>query len=176
MSDAVEVMAGDHVRGAQDAQLVVIEYGDFQCPYCARARPILAELQERHAPRMALVYRHLPLEHLHPLAGLAAEAAEAAAAQGRFWEMHDALFERQQQLDAAALPALARMAGLDVERFIDELDNRRHRDKVRAHAEQAGRLGAEQTPTFFFNGERYRGDSDRESLTAAIEEALGRSG
>ncbi|MEH6438218.1 DsbA family protein [Massilia sp. DD77] len=164
--------ADDHVRGARDAELVVIEYGDFQCPYCARARPTLAALQERHGARLVLVYRHLPLEHLHPLAGLAAEAAEAAAAQGQFWGMHDALFEHQRQLDAATLPLLAQELGLDVEKFRRDVESRRYRDKVRAHADDAARVGATATPAFFFNGQRYRGDSDRASLTAAIEEAL----
>ncbi|MBQ5948610.1 DsbA family protein [Massilia sp. ST3] len=170
---AIGAAADDHVRGARDAELVVIEYGDFQCPYCGRARPTLAALQERHGARLALVYRHLPLEHLHPLAGLAAEAAEAAAAQGQFWGMHDALFEHQKQLNAANLPLLAQTLGLDVGRFRQELESRRYRDKVRAHADDAARVGATGTPTFFFNGRRYHGDSDRASLTAAIEAALG---
>ena len=174
MGEQVAAAANDHLRGTRDAGLVVVEYGDFQCPYCGRARPVLAALQERHEGRIALVYRHLPLEHLHPLAGLAAEAAEAAAAQGQFWAMHDALFEHQRQLNAATLPLLAQEIGLDVERFRQEVENRRYRDKVRAHAEDAARVGATGTPAFFINGERYRGESDQESLTQAVEEALGR--
>ena len=173
MGEQVTAAANDHLRGMRDAELVVIEYGDFQCPYCGRARPNLADLQERHDGRIALVYRHLPLEHLHPLAGLAAEAAEAAAAQGQFWAMHDALFEHQRQLNAANLPLLAQQIGLDMERFRQDVENRRYRDKVREHAEDAARVGATGTPTFFFNGQRYPGDSDKESLTKAIEEALG---
>lgn len=173
MGEQVSTAANDHLRGARDARLVVIEYGDFQCPYCGRARPTLATLQQRHEGQIALVYRHLPLEHLHPLAGLAAEAAEAAAAQGQFWAMHDALFEHQRQLDAATLPLLAQEIGLDVERFRQDIESRRYRDKVREHAEGAAQAGATGTPTFFFNGQRYQGDSDQESLTEAIEEALG---
>lgn len=173
MSEAVNMTDDDHVRGPREAQLVVIEYGDFQCPYCARARPTLLRLQRRHGDRIALVYRHLPLEHLHPLAELVAEAAEAAGAQGKFWEMHDLLFEHQQQLNSANVPLLAQELGLDAQRFMEELQNRVHCDKVHAHAEQAARLGASQTPSFFLNGERYEGDSDYDSLTAAVERALG---
>ena len=173
MGETVGARAEDHLRGTRDARLVVIEYGDFQCPYCARARPTLKALQERHGEGIALVYRHLPLEHLHPLAALAAEAAEAAAAQGQFWAMHDALFEHQRQLTAEQLPLLARQIGLDAARFQQELESRRYRDKVVAHAQDAARVGATGTPAFFFNGERYRGDSDRESLTQAVEQVLG---
>ena len=96
MSD-MQIVEGDHVRGNPGADITIIEYGDFQCPYCARAYPTLAELQRRHGERIALVFRHLPLG-MHPFAEGAAEAAEAAGAQGKFWEMHDKLFDYQAQM------------------------------------------------------------------------------
>jgi len=167
----LQVSEQDHVRGSRDADVVIVEYGDFQCPYCARARPVLAGLQQRHGERIALVYRHLPLA-MHPQAQAAAEAAEAAAAQGRFWDMHDALFRHQAQLAPGQLPLLAQELGLDGGRFDADLSERRHRERIREQAEQGKALGASGTPSFFINGERYHGDSDEASLTAAIERYL----
>lgn len=164
----VQIQEDDHVRGSRDADVVIVEYGDFQCPYCARARTTLQELQQRHGERIALVYRHLPLG-MHPNAEPAAEAAEAAGAQGKFWEMHDALFEHQAQVTPGQLPLLARAVGVDEARLEEELAQRRYRDRIKGQAEQGAALGAKGTPSFFINGERYEGDSDRESLTAAVE-------
>jgi protein-disulfide isomerase len=171
MTDAVKIEANDHVLGPRDARLTVIEYGDFQCPYTARAHPTLSRLRDQMGDQFCLVYRHLPLAHLHPLAETMAEAAEAAGAQGKFWEMHAALLENQDSISADSLPALAERIGLDVGRFRDEMKARQYRQQVQASAQRAQRDGAEQTPTFFINGERYFGDSDEESLTAAIEKA-----
>lgn len=167
----LQITENDHVRGRPDADIVIVEYGDFQCPYCARAYPTLAELQQRYGERLTLVYRHLPLG-MHPFAEGAAEAAEAAAAQGKFWQMHDALFEHQAQVSPAQLPLLARQLGIEDGRFDEDLAARRYRDKIRAQAEEGKALGASGTPSFFINGERYHGDSDRESLTAAVERYL----
>jgi protein-disulfide isomerase len=173
MSDNIRIEEHDHLRGARDAQVMLVEYGDFQCPYCARAHAALTDLMGKHDGRVALVYRHLPLADLHPFAPAAAEAAEAAGAQDKFWEMHDALFENQGMLDEDALPAVAANLGLDAQRFARELDEGKHRARVEADAEQARALGASGTPTFFINGERYHGDSDHASLAAAIGKALG---
>jgi protein-disulfide isomerase len=173
MSDSIRIEEHDHVRGAREAQVSLVEYGDFQCPYCARAHAALTELMQQHGERVALVYRHLPLADLHPFAAPAAEAAEAAGAQGKFWEMHDALFENQDMLDEDALPALASSLGLDTQRFARELADGKHRPRVEADAEQARALGARGTPTFFINGERYDGDSDHASLASALKKALG---
>lgn len=167
----LQIAEGDHIRGNPQAEIVIVEYGDFQCPYCARAYPTLRELQGRYGERIALVYRHLPLG-MHPFAQTAAEAAEAAAAQGKFWEMHDALFEHQAQMAPGQLPLLARQLGLDGARFEAELAERRHRDRIGAQAAEGKALGASGTPSFFINGERYQGDSDRQSLTAAVEKYL----
>ena len=169
-----EIGDAEHVRGPADAALTVIEYADFQCPYSARAHIALRDLDERFGG-IRLVYRHLPLAHLHPLAELASEAAEAAGSQGRFWDMHDLLYDRQHQVrDEQDLAALAECLDLDIERFRADLLERRHRGRVQADAERARHDGATATPTFTINGMRYRGDSDRASLESALSEALGR--
>ena len=167
----LQIEEGEHLRGSPDADIVIVEYGDFQCPYCARAYPTLVELQQRYGERIALVYRHLPLE-MHPYALAAAEAAEAAAAQDKFWPMHDALFQHQAQMAPGQLPLLAREAGLDAARFEEDLASGRHRERIRQQAAEGKSLGASGTPSFFINGERYHGDSDRESLTQAVERYL----
>ncbi len=167
----VQITESDHVRGKPDAEVLIVEYGDFQCPYCARAHPTLAGLQKRYGERIALVYRHLPLG-MHPYAEAAAEAAEAAGSQGKFWQMHDALFEHQAQMAPAQMPLLAQSLGLDQGRFDEDLATHRHRERIRAQGEEAKALGAKGTPSFFINGERHTGDSDRKSLTAAVEKYL----
>jgi protein-disulfide isomerase len=173
MSEGTRIEEHDHLRGARDAQVVLVEYGDFQCPYCARAHAALTKLMKQHEGKVALVYRHLPLSDLHPFAQKAAEAAEAAGAQGKFWEMHDALFENQGMLDEDTLPAVAANLGLDAGRFERELDKGEYGARIAAQAEQGQALGASGTPSFFINGRRYHGDSDHASLAAALQEALG---
>jgi protein-disulfide isomerase len=167
-----EIGSDEHVRGPQDARLTLIEYGDFQCPYCARAHAALDELGDELGS-IRLVFRHLPLADKHPLAEPAAEAAEAAAGQGKFWEMHDLLFEQQRQVtDPQDLAVLAERLDLDLERFRAEVQAGRHRPRVQADLARGHGDGATGTPTFFINGVRYQGDSDRESLEAALREAL----
>jgi len=178
MNRVDEIGPDEHVRGADDATLTLIEYGDFQCPYCARAHAALVELSDELGTQsggIRLVYRHLPLSDLHPLAELAAEAAEAAASQGKFWDMHDMLFEQQRQImDKQDLAVLAESLDLDIERFRTDIVERRHRQRVQGDLARAQHDGASQTPSFFINGVRYQGDSDRESLRQALTEALGR--
>ena len=171
-TEGMGIEENDHVRGKREAQVVLIEYADFACPYCARAHKAVTSLQHELGERLTLVYRHLPLHALHPLAQPAAEAAEAAGAQGKFWEMHDALFDNQGALDNASLPALAASLELDAGRFRSEVEGGRHRARVEADVRQAHALGARGTPTFFINGERYQGDSDHASLAAAVGKAL----
>ena len=169
-----EIGNAEHVRGPADAALTVIEYADFQCPYSARAHIALRDLGERFGG-IRLVYRHLPLAHLHPLAELAAEAAEAAGSQDRFWDMHDLLYERQRHIrDEQDLAVLAEGVDLDIERFRAEILERRHRARAQADAERARHDGATGTPTLYINGVRYRGDSDRASLESALSGALER--
>jgi protein-disulfide isomerase len=173
-----EIGPEEHVRGPQDAALTLIEYGDFQCPYCARAHAALSELADELGAQsggIRLVFRHMPLSDLHPLAELAAEAAEAAASQGKFWDMHDILFEQQREvMDKQDLPVLAESLDLDIERFRSDVVERRHRQRVQGDLARAHHDGATRTPTFFINGVRHQGDSDRESLRQALDEALGR--
>lgn len=167
----VQIKEGDHVRGRPDADVVIIEYGDFQCPYCARAHPTLAGLQQQYGERVTLVYRHLPLD-MHPYAEAAAEAAEAAGSQGRFWDMHDTLFDNQAQMAPAQLPLLAQQLGLDAARFDEDLSRRNYRERIQHQAAEGKALGASGTPSFFINGQRYHGDSDPASLKAAVERHL----
>lgn len=170
-----EIGADEHMRGPQDAALTLIEYGDFQCPYCARAHEALSELSDQLGAEVGgirLVFRHLPLVDYHPLAEMAAEAAEAAGAQGKFWEMHDSLFEQQDDVtDKQDLAVLAQSLNLDIERFRVDVLGRRYQARVQSDLERARHDGAHQTPTFFINGVHYQGDSDRESLEAALREA-----
>lgn len=174
MQKVNEIGSDDHVRGPHDAALTVIEYGDFQCPYCARAHAALQELDGQFGG-IRLAYRHLPLSDFHPLAELAAEAAEAAHKQGKFWDMHDALFERQTEvMEPDDLAALAASLGLDIERFRDDVVGRGARARVQADAARAAHDGAHRTPSFFINGVPYHGDSDAASLEQAFSAALGR--
>jgi Na+/H+ antiporter NhaA len=159
----------DHIRGPMDASTTVVEFGDFECPYCGQAEPVarglLADIDLRFA------WRHLPLTDVHPAAQLAAEASEAAAAQGKFWEMHDMLLDHQQDLKPADLIRYADDLGLDVERFRDELRRHAHETRVAQDIESADISGATGTPTFFINGQRHYGAYDLDSLKAAINAA-----
>jgi len=172
MSEHLRIEENDHLLGRRDADVVLVEYADFQCPYCRRAHEALTALRAEHGERIALVYRHLPLSHLHPDAQAAAEAAEAAGEAGKFWEMHDALFANQDRLDASALPSMAAALGMDGERVRADIEGGRFRARVEEMAEGGRALGASSTPTFFINGKRYEGDSDQASLSAAIGKAL----
>jgi protein-disulfide isomerase len=146
----------------------LIEFGDFECPYCGNAYPDVKEVRRRLGDRLTFEFRHFPIESRHPHAFQAAEAAEAARAQGRFEEMHDLLFENQRQLERDDLAGYARRLGLDVDRFERELDDHVHADKIRADQREALEHGVGGTPTFFVNGEFYEGFYDAESLTDAL--------
>lgn len=163
----------DHRRGPADAPVVFLEYGDYECPHCLQAHGIVLELQERLGDRFSYVYRHFPISASHVHAQNAAEAAEAAAVQGKFWEMHDKLFANQDALDDEALVRYAGEIGLDVERFQRELHEHAYADRVREDFQSGIRSGANGTPTFFINGERYDGPWDVESLKEEIERPLG---
>lgn len=160
----------DHIRGRIDATVTVVEYGDFECPYCGRAESsIRADLAVDDDVRY--VWRHLPLTDVHPHAQLAAEAAEAAAAQGGFWSMHDRLLAHQDELDPASLLQHARDQGLDVQRFHADLLHHAHASRVAQDVESADLSGVAGTPTFFINGQRHDGAYDITTLTAAIQTA-----
>ncbi|QDP97788.1 Na+/H+ antiporter NhaA [Microlunatus elymi] len=159
----------DHVRGPVDAAITVIEFGDFQCPHCGQAESIARSLLAEEDVRF--VWRHLPLTDVHPDALLAAEATEAAATQGKFWEMHDLLLAQQNQLTPDDLLRHARQLGLDVDRFDRELSDHTHQARVAQDVESADLSGATGTPTFFINGARHYGSYDRVTLAAAITTA-----
>ncbi|MGH9040152.1 MAG: Na+/H+ antiporter NhaA, partial [Acidimicrobiia bacterium] len=158
----------DHVRGPVDAKVTLVEYGDFECPYCGRAEPVVRELVAEFGDELAFVFRHLPLTDVHEHAELAAEAAEAAGAQGRFWEMHDLLMRHQDALTVDQLVGHARDLGLDVERFSLELTDRRHALRVARDVAGAEASGVAGTPSFFINGRRHHGPYDLASLTSRI--------
>jgi Na+/H+ antiporter NhaA len=160
--------ARDHIRGPAEAPLTLVEYADFRCPFCSRATGVVDALRERFGDDLRYVFRHLPLIDVHPDAMLAAEAAEAAAAQGAFWEMHDRLFAHPDQLDPASLLTHAAALGLDVERFSGELGAGVHAARIRADVASAEASGATGTPTFFVNGRRQVGRYDQEALAAAL--------
>jgi len=160
----------DHARGPAEAPLTLVEYGDFECPYTRRARPVVERLGRDFGDRLRFVYRHFPLTRIHPHAQHAAEAAEAAASQGRFWEMHDMLFHNQRHLDAADLIRYAAELGLDVARFERELNEHAHAGRVNDDVGSGLKSGVKGTPTFFVNGLRHDGPSDLATLRTALEE------
>ncbi|MDA0179900.1 Na+/H+ antiporter NhaA [Solirubrobacter phytolaccae] len=160
--------ATDHIRGPADAPLTLVEYGDFECPFCGRATGAVEEVRARFGDQLRYVFRHLPLPDVHPHAELAAEAAEAAGEQGFFWEMHDCLFAHQDRLTATDLVDHATALGLDVERFTRALGSGEHAARVRADVASAEASGADGTPTFFINGTRLLGRYDADALAAAL--------
>lgn len=149
---AVAVSPIDHRAGPEHARVTVLEYGDFECPVCRAVEPAVRQLRELHREQMAFVFRHFPMEDAHPHALLAAEAAEAAAAQGQFWPMHDLLLSESRALNRQRLEEFAQRLDLDMARFKAELDDEIYRQRVREH-QQGGRLShLRATPTFFVNG------------------------
>jgi protein-disulfide isomerase len=163
----------DHIRGPVDAPVTVLEYGDFECPFCGQAEPVLRELLREHGD-VAYVWRHLPLNDVHPNAQRAAEAAEAAAEQGAFWEMHDVLLERQADLTYRDLIGYARELGLDVERFEHDLRTRTGAGRIAQDVDSADLSAVSGTPTFFINGLRHYGAYDIATLSAAVKAARAR--
>jgi protein-disulfide isomerase len=156
----------DHVRGPHRAAITVIEFGDFECPYCGQAEPVVRELLADTTIRY--VWRHLPLTDVHPRAQLAAEAAEAAAAQGAFWPMHDLLLRHQNALARDDLLRYAKRLDLDAARFGNDLDVGAHTTRIAQDVESADLSGVSGTPTFFINGQRHYGAYDIDTLSAAI--------
>jgi protein-disulfide isomerase len=146
------VTSADHVRGDHGAPVTVIEYGDFECPSCKQAAPAALLLMQGSQGAVRLVFRHFPLEEFHANALAAAEASEAAAAQGRFWEMHDRLFANQRHLQPAHLRRLAEELGLDLRRFSKELEEHVHVPRIRQNITEGRRLGVRATPAFYVNG------------------------
>jgi diadenylate cyclase len=169
------VGARDHARGPEDAPVTLVKYGDYECPYCRRLHPVLEELRERAGERVRFVFRHFPLDSAHPRARRAALAAEAAASQGRFWEMHDLLYENQDELGEENLTRYAAELGLDLQRFGEDLANNDLAWRIEEDRLGGERAGVRGTPTLFVNGVRYAGPLDLDGLLAAVEDAAGSS-
>jgi formate-nitrite transporter family protein len=161
--------AEDHVEGPERAELELVMYGDFQCPYCTAAYPIVKRVRDRLAPRLLYAFRHFPLRDIHPDAERAAEASEAAASQGGFWEMHDRMYEARGALGREDLIGYAAELGLDADRVATELDSEVHRPRVQRDVDSGLASGVGGTPTFFVNGRVHRGSFDAASLIAALE-------
>jgi protein-disulfide isomerase len=166
------VHEGDHVLGNADAPCTLVEYGDYQCPHCRAAHPVVKKLERHFGDRLRFVFRNFPLTQIHPDAEPAAEAAEFAAAGGKFWEMHDELYHYQERLGEELYEELAVKLGLDTEGLRTALENEAYLGKVRSDFSGGVRSGVNGTPTFFINGDRHNGPHDFESLSAKIEAAL----
>jgi protein-disulfide isomerase len=166
--------ARDHVRGPANAPVTLLEYGDFECPYCGQAETVIRELLADFGD-LRYVWRHLPLTDVHPYADVAAEAAEAAAVQGRFWEMHDLLLSRQEALTVRDLVSYAAELGLDGDRFREYLRKREAAGQLARDVESADLSNVSGTPTFFINGRRHYGVYDLQTLSAEVRAARGRA-
>lgn len=169
---AVPASAVDHVLGLAHALVTVVEYGDFECPNCKQATSAVKLLLGRFGDRICFVYRHFPLEEVHPHALLAAQAAEAAGAQGKFWQMHDLLFENQRHLKLRQLRGYAEKLELDLERYDAEMKDELYLQRVREHMEGGNRSGVRATPTFYINGKIQDVSFGLHALADGIEAAL----
>jgi protein-disulfide isomerase len=164
----VPVGPRDHTHGSATAPVTLLEYGDYECPYCGTAYTIVKQIQQQLGDQLRFVFRNFPLRTIHPHAEAAAEAAEAAEAQGKFWDMHDTLYEHQQALDDAHQLQYARSLHLDLPRFERDLLTHAFAERVREDFSSGMRSGVNGTPTFFINGLRHDGSYDLEALLAAI--------
>ena len=169
---AIPVSERDHSLGPVDAPVTLVEYGDYECPYCGKAFPVVNELRRRFGDRLRFVFRNFPLNTIHEHAGVAAQAAEAAAAQGNFWEMHDLLYENQDKLADIDLRSYALKVGLELYRFDADLSSEKYAARVREDFRGGVRSGVNGTPTFFINGFRHNGGFRMGELLPAIEAAL----
>jgi protein-disulfide isomerase len=169
----IPVTERDHQRGPARAPVTLVEYSDFQCPFCGQAFYVLRDIEDRFRDDLRFVYRHFPLTEVHPLALIAAEASEAASDQGRFWEMHDTLFGNQPRFQPEELIAYAGQLGLDVDAFTEDLMALRHRDRIREDFMGGVRSGVNGTPSIFLNGELFNAPAEERMLARAIEAARG---
>ena len=165
----VPVSSSDHIQGDDKAPITLVEYGDYQCPYCGAAYPIVKRVQKHFGKKLSLVFRNFPLVQAHPMAQSAAETAEFAAAHGKFWEMHDAIYENQRSLSVEFLAELAEGLGLSGAALAKALETQQYAEKVRADFMSGVRSGVNGTPTFFINGHRHDAAFDYEDLVEGIE-------
>jgi protein-disulfide isomerase len=166
------VTAEDHIRGPADAPITILEYGDFECPYCRGAFRDVRRMVDQHPSVIRFAFRNFPIPQLHPHAEQAAEAAEAAGAQGRFWEMHDLLLQPYAHLDIAELVTYAEVIGLDIPRFRREVTDAAYAAKIQRDIEEGLRNGVNATPKFYVNGERVDGKVPLEHLEQMVESAV----
>jgi protein-disulfide isomerase len=171
---SVPLVATDHVLGPAHAHVSVVEYGDFECPNCKQAAPATKLLLQRYPGRVSVAFRHYPLTEVHPHAMLAAEAAECAAEQGQFWQMHDLLFENQLHLKADQLHSYAEQLRLDMARYTAQLDDHVYLQRIREHQQSGRDSGVRGTPTFFVNGRIQDVSFGMQGLFSAVEAALKR--
>lgn len=166
---SIAVNADDHIQGNPTAECSLVEYGDYECPHCETAYPIVKRLQKHFGKRLSFVFRNFPMTRIHPFAEPAAEVAEFAGVHGKFWEMHDLLFENQESLGDALLLNLAEKLGLSTSQLQTAIANQTYRARVRADFSGGVRSGVNGTPTFFVNRRRHDGSFDFDSLSEAIE-------
>ena len=166
------VSARDHAEGAADAPITLVEYGDYQCPYCGAAYPVVKRLQKTLGMKLRFVFRNFPLTQAHPYAMIAAEAAEAAALLGKFWPMHDTIYENQEALSPESLAAWAMQLGLEDQKLQKAIKRPEITKRIKEDRQSGIRSGVNGTPTFYINGLRYDGSLDYESLLAALESEL----
>jgi protein-disulfide isomerase len=167
----VPVTSTDHAIGPPDAPVTLVEYGDYECPYCGKSYPVVKELRRRMGERLRFVFRNFPVNTIHRHAGVAAQAAEAAAAQGKFWEMHDMLYEHQEALADADLRHYALRLGLEIYKFDADISSEIFARNVREDFRSGLRSGVNGTPTFFINDLRYDGAHTVDAMQSALEEA-----
>lgn len=170
---SIPVSDDDHSIGPADAPVTLVEYGDYECSFCGEAHPIVREATDRLGDRLRFVFRQFPIATSHPHAQAAAEASEAAGAQGKFWEMHDQLYRHQDALEDADLRTYAEASGLDLERFDREMASGHWADRVQAQFMGGVRSGVNGTPSFFINGFRHDGGWQGDQLLQALERAAG---
>jgi len=164
----------DHIQGSSTAPVTLVEYGDYECPYCGQAYPVIKEVQKHLGNKLQFVFRNFPLTEMHPHAQHAAEAAEAAAAQNRFWEMHDYLYEHQQALDDRYLEKYADYLGLNLAKFNSDISSHVYADRIREDFLSGVRSGVNGTPTFYINEVRYDGSFDLETLLKTLRSVINR--
>ncbi len=168
----IPVTHEDHMQGPENAPVSLVEYGDYECPHCAHAYTIIKQVQKHFGKKLSFVYRNFPLNEIHPEAESAAETAEFAGAHGKFWEMHDRLFENQERLGEELYSELAGELSLSSKELLQALEEEKYTGRVRADFNGGVRSGVNGTPTFFINGMRYDGAPDYESIVQAIQERL----
>lgn len=167
----VPVSERDHRQGSDSAAVTLVQYGDYECPYTRRSTWVVQAIQQELGEQLRFVYRNFPLTEIHPHALHAALAAEAAAVQGKFWEMHDYLFHHQHTLEDAALAEFAGAVGLDVQQYTRDMAERRSLARIEEDVESGERSGVQGTPTFFINGVMYRGSWEQDALLPALQAA-----